>query len=140
MVRALSQHLGYPIARRRIHGTRYILDDSGALTRQMMPHVERPITYGPGKSECIRQYLPAPPILVAGDSDGDFDMLVDFDTEVRLMINANRQGKIAALCATARQGATEGLPLHLLQGYDLKTGAFHDSQETFAGARVERAA
>ena len=62
-----------------------------------------PVTYGPGKTELIRsRIMPGhggqDPAIVAGDSNGDWDMLTDFpDMKLGLIVDRPAGGKIAEL-------------------------------------------
>lgn len=144
LVRPLVAHLGFPVPASRIFATQAELDATQRLTgNTVAPHV-----WEAGKTDCIRAHiLPHAPLLVAGDSDGDMDMLTAFDeTEVRLVINHNRPktSRIASL-AEAASGEPVLLPSGryrwtLLQGKDIATGRFVPTQETVSARTVDRAA
>lgn len=97
----------------------------------MRPHEPAyPLTYRAGKVQVIRQFLPAPPILVAGDTNTDYDMLTAFpETRVRLVIHRYVAGDIQMLHAAALSG--DGRTL--LQGRDERTGAFLPQQRSITG-------
>lgn len=80
------------------------------------------VNYGAGKVANIRALLQAEPLLVAGDSDGDVEMLTAFAaTRVRLIIDRRLAGsRIAALYARAATGR-DGLGL---QAIDDRRGRF----------------
>ncbi|WP_235846220.1 haloacid dehalogenase-like hydrolase [Morganella psychrotolerans] len=95
-----------------------------------------PQTQGKGKTETIRQFIQAKyagkgPLLVAGDSEGDQNMMSDFpDTEVVLIINRLRSpdsiiGKLSQQ-AVSEYGQKEAKVL--LQGRNDNTGVFVPSQ------------
>ena len=72
-------------------------------------------TYQSGKTACIRKLI-APshcgrqPSLVAGDSNGDYPMLSDFDSlRLGLIIDCKRSGPIARLAAEARAAVSAGV-------------------------------
>lgn len=72
---------------------------------RLLPRYRRgyPQTQGPGKVEALRAFLPRPPVFVAGDSDGDVDMLTAFEeTELRLVIDRGGDGPIARLVERGR--------------------------------------
>ncbi len=76
---------------------------------------------GPGKVANIRRRLPGEPVLVAGDSGNDYEMLVSFPgTRLRLVIDHGAAGKIALLSRRARAGENG----YLAQEIDLKRGEF----------------
>jgi len=63
------------------------------------------------------------PIFVAGDSDGDYDMLRDFpDTELGFIVNRLKKGKIGELSKRAADELQKDTPRFLLQGRDEHTG------------------
>lgn len=80
-------------------------------------------TFKEGKTGAIKEYV-APshggkgPCLVAGDSNGDYNMLTDFDDmKVGLIINCGNKGNIGAL-------ASSGDPKIAIQDRDLSRGRF----------------
>ena len=76
---------------------------------------------GPGKVANIRRRLPDEPVLVAGDSSNDFEMLVSFPgTRLRLVIDHRARGKIGLLSRRARAGENG----YLAQEIDPKRGKF----------------
>ena len=86
-----------------------------------------PLNWGPGKTEVIQRELAGKkgygPILVAGDSDGDYDMLRDFpDTQVSLIVNRMKKGKIGELSKLAADKLQAEHPRFLLQGRQESTG------------------
>lgn len=147
VVRAVAPHLGYPISEARIFGMRLEADADGRFRTEGLAGY--PITNGPGKVELIQRFLPTAPLLVAGDSDGDFDMLTGFpETEVRLIFNRNKgpESKIRALYddrldgpahaggtvppAAARARARTNAPVTLLQGRDETAGTLAQGPNT----------
>ncbi|MEN9359074.1 MAG: hypothetical protein RL095_609 [Verrucomicrobiota bacterium] len=89
---ACDPRFGFAIPRDRVFGLR--LQELDGCFAPAYPR-DWPLNWGPGKTEMIRRHI-APargcgPIFVAGDSDGDYDMLRDFpDTRLGLII---RRGK-----------------------------------------------
>lgn len=117
LVRGVAAHFRYPIAAEDIYGIR--LDAPP----------DYPVTNGPGKVACISRFLPAPPIFVAGDSDGDYDMLTAFpETELRLVVNRNKSP--SSRTATLYTAARTGDPRTLLQGRNEQTLLFARTQNT----------
>jgi phosphoserine phosphatase len=79
------------------------------------------ITFGPGKVRVIENVLNRAPLLVAGDSDTDFDMLTEFpETQVRIIMDRGRRGVLAPLYDLAERGE-KGF---FIQKRDEKTGSF----------------
>lgn len=80
---------GYDLPRNHVFGLRLAQDDGRLVARYLEGW---PLLHGPGKVELIRRELVSRfgrgPALVFGDSDGDFNMLSEFeDTEVGLIVN-----------------------------------------------------
>jgi hypothetical protein len=85
------------------------------------------LNWGPGKTEVIKRELVSKkgygPIFVAGDSDGDYDMLRDFsDTQLGLIVNRLKKGKIGELSKAAAESIAAGKPRFALQGRQESTG------------------
>ena len=86
-----------------------------------------PLNWGPGKTEVIKRELSGKkgygPIFVAGDSDGDYDMLRDFpDTRLSMIVNRMKKGKIGELSKLAAEKLQAAQPRFLLQGRQESTG------------------
>lgn len=86
-----------------------------------------PLNWGPGKTEVIKRELSGQkgygPIFVAGDSDGDYDMLRDFpDTRLGMIVNRMKKGKIGELSKLAAEKLQAAQPRFLLQGRQESTG------------------
>jgi len=85
-------------------------------------------TFKQGKTAAIKAYMaPAQgdrdPSLVAGDSNGDANMLCDFEgLGVGLVIDCGNRGRIAELAAAAAAGD----PVYAVQSRDLHCGTFVD--------------
>jgi len=77
--------------------------------------------FGPGKVENLRRLLEQEPLFIAGDSDGDYEMVTSFAaTRLNLLIRREHPGKMAALYQKARAGDRR----YLLQDVDRSTGQF----------------
>jgi hypothetical protein len=119
LVRAAAQTIGFDIPLEQIFGMRPAAQRQG----------QYPATWGAGKSEVIRRFLPQPPVLVGGDAMTDLDMLLSFEkTLVRLFIN--RPSGQQALAALRRAAAPHRATL--VQGQDGRTGRFN-GQEAHTG-------
>lgn len=115
---------GYHVKRDHVIGLR-LQQANGRLTNTYLPNW--PLTWGPGKTEVIRRELVAKkgygPIFVAGDSDGDYDMLRDFsDTQLGLIVNRLKTGKIGELSKLAADSIASASPRFILQGRQESTG------------------
>ena len=94
-----------------------------------------PLTWGPGKTTAIKRELVAAkgygPVLVAGDSDGDYDMLRDFpDMQLGLIVNRLRKGRIGELSRLAAEQAGDPQARYILQGRQESTGNWLPTEQT----------
>lgn len=104
-------------------------------------------TQGPGKTKNIRRFLVTKygygPVFIAGDSEGDQNMMADFaDTKKVLIVNRLRDPKtdIGKFSAMAVQNHGKADTRYLLQGRDDNTGAWVPSQlHTPLGATAGKA-
>ena len=104
-------------------------------------------TQGPGKTSNIKRFLVSRygygPAFVAGDSEGDQNMMADFaDTQKVLIVNRLRSPKtdIGKFSALAVQNYGKNDTRYLLQGRDDNSGLFVTSQlHTPLGATQGRA-
>ena len=93
-------------------------------------------TQAAGKSTVIRNYiLPkyngSGPIMVFGDSAGDFNMMTDFpETELGVIFNRYRKTSdpIQSLCVKAAETIGKANPEYVLQGRDNNTGELIPTQ------------
>ncbi|WP_343586594.1 HAD family hydrolase [Herbaspirillum sp.] len=115
---------GYNVPRENIIGLR--LERNGERYRNAYLK-DWPLTWGPGKTVAIKKELVAKkgygPLFVAGDSDGDYDMLRDFsETQYGLIVNRMKNGKIGELSKLAADQMASVKPRFLLQGRQESTG------------------
>ncbi|MBB5019161.1 phosphoserine phosphatase [Chitinivorax tropicus] len=102
-----------------------------------------PLNWGPGKSEVIKRELVAKkgygPLMVLGDSDGDYDMLRDFpDTQLSVIVNRLKKGKIGTLCAQAAETLGRPGARFVLQGRDERTGQWIPEEMTLKLGKTEK--
>ncbi|MBC3884127.1 haloacid dehalogenase-like hydrolase [Undibacterium sp. FT31W] len=121
---ATNPKYGYHVKRENVLGLR--LEQDGEKFKNAY-RKNWPLNWGPGKSEVIRKELVAKkgygPVFVAGDSDGDYDMLRDFpETEVGLIVNRLKKGKIGELSKAAAEAIQNPHPRFVLQGRQESTG------------------
>lgn len=92
-----------------------------------------PLTLGEGKVTAIRSKLASlhqghGPVLVGGDSNGDYNMLTEFpDMQCGLIINRLPSGNLHGLCVKA---LNEKNSKYVLQGRDDNKGVFLPSQSS----------
>jgi hypothetical protein len=125
---------GYRVAPENVIGMRLEMDGQRYLAQRRR---DWPLNWGPGKSANIRSELALRkgygPLFVAGDSDGDYDMLRDFpDTELGLLVNRLKKGKIGSLCRIAAETGSGATPRYVLQGRIESSGEWQPLEETLA--------
>lgn len=124
---------GYSLPRDHVFGLR-LAQEHGRLAARYL--AGWPLLHGPGKVELIRRELVSRlgrgPALVFGDSDGDFNMLAEFeDTETGLIVNRLKGGDIGYLChrAVASHGKSDAR--FLLQGRNDAIGLWQPAQSSW---------
>ncbi|WP_211466419.1 haloacid dehalogenase-like hydrolase [Collimonas silvisoli] len=127
---ATTPKYGYNVKREHVLGLR-LETANGAFVNKYK--AGWPLNWGPGKTEVIKQELVAAkgygPIFVAGDSDGDYDMLRDFaDTQLGMIVNRMKKGKIGDLSKLAADQIPAKSPRFLLQGRNETTGNWMPSE------------
>lgn len=121
---ATNPKYGYHVQRENVMGLR--LEQDGETYKNAY-RKNWPLNWGPGKTIVIKQELVAKkgygPLFVAGDSDGDYDMLRDFnDTEIGMIVNRLKKGKIGELSKLAADSISAEKPRFVLQGRQESTG------------------
>jgi hypothetical protein len=121
---ATQPKYGYNVPRRNVLGLR--LERNGEIYKNAYLS-GWPLNWGPGKTEVIKRELSGKkgygPIFVAGDSDGDYDMLRDFpDTKLGMIVNRMKNGKIGDLSKSAAEKLLVAQPRFVLQGRQESTG------------------
>jgi hypothetical protein len=129
---ATNPKYGYHVERKNVLGLR--LEQDGDVLKNAY-RKDWPLNWGPGKSEVIRRELVATkgygPVFVAGDSDGDYDMLRDFpETELGLIVNRLKKGKIGELSKQAADSLQQAHPRFALQGRQESTGNWLPAETT----------
>lgn len=127
---ATTPKYGYNVKREHVIGLR-LENANGVFLNQYK--AGWPLNWGPGKSQVIKSELVAHkgygPIFVAGDSDGDYDMLRDFpDTQLGMIVNRLKKGKIGDLSKLAADQIPTKTPRFLLQGRNELTGNWMPSE------------
>ena len=108
IVRAFARANSYNFDKEKVLGLRLAKDSDGKI----LPCLDKsyPLTQKEGKSETIRKFIQNKnnygPILVGGDSDGDYDMLTVFkESDLGIIIDVDRYGKINELKKAALAGS-----------------------------------
>lgn len=117
IVRAFATKNSYKFDGEKVLGLRLAKDDEG----KVIPELDHsfPLTQKSGKSETIRKLIQNEnnygPLLVGGDSDGDYAMLTDFkETDLGIIIDRKRHGDINKL----KEAALAGSRTYILQARD----------------------
>lgn len=120
---ATDKDNNYSMDKKKVLGLRLMKDGEGRI----LPKFDRnfPITIREGKVEMINEFIKNDrnygPIMVGGDSDGDFEMLTFFnETEIALIINRKNTGSIEGLRKKALQGSSR----FYLQDRNVNEGRF----------------
>ncbi|MBF8969687.1 haloacid dehalogenase-like hydrolase [Streptococcus sp. NLN76] len=133
---ATSKEYGYGVPEENVFAMRLSKSEEGVI----MPELDSAFTQtqGSGKTETINQFM-APkqgdsqPILIAGDSNGDYAMLSDFpELKMGLIFNLlrNPEKGIGLLAKEAVADYDQEQPLYYLQGRDENKGVLISSQQT----------
>lgn len=127
---------GFSVPESHVYAMHPLYDKEGKLTHSLDPYY--PQTQGKGKTETIKKFIQqryknTGPIFVAGDSEGDQNMMSDFnDTKLVLIINRLRSSDtiIGKLSAKAVRDYNKDDAKILLQGRDENKGEFLPSQSS----------
>lgn len=133
VIEEIAPLLGFPVDAEHAFGIRVEMDGDQFTTRTVDP-ATYPVTYREGKAEVIQKHLPGLPVLVAGDSMTDYEMLVGFpQTKITLLINRNRKDQpLRDLYKAAIDKKIDGQRAVVLQGRDENLGTFIPSTDTIS--------
>ena len=129
IVRAFATKNSYKFDRDKVLGLRLAKNSEGKI----IPELDHdfPLTQKSGKSETIRRLILNEsnygPILVGGDSDGDYAMLTDFcETDLGIIIDRERKGNINDLKSEALAGSNR----YILQARDQFSKCFIEEERS----------
>lgn len=130
---------GYNLPAENVIGMR-LATENGLITNKYQPNY--PITVGHGKTEVIQSVLVKKyghgPIFIAGDSNGDFEMMTELDSvKLSLVINRVKGGKIGQQAAKAAEQLDKANPTVVLQGRDENTGMWIPMEQTIKLGKSE---
>lgn len=125
---------GYHNPDSRVIGMELERDANGVIQTEFRRGYDQ--TQGVGKTKAIQRFLVSKygygPIFVAGDSEGDMNMMQDFaDTKLVLIVNRLKGKDIDKLSRVAAANYGKDDPKVLLQGRDDNKGSFVPSQAHF---------
>lgn len=134
---ACDPRYGYHLPPENVYGIRMARRD-GRMDWRLADNW--PITWGPGKVEAIRRAMVDArgfgPLMVFGDSEGDFNMLSEFpDTELGVIVNRVMGGGIGELSRKAAEQMGMSDPRFMLQGRTEETGEWRPSAMTLQPGR-----
>lgn len=131
---------GYCCEPDKVYGMRLETDIHGIFINKFDENF--PETHGNGKVDTINTYIRprqgnADPILVAGDSIGDLEMLTSFpNLKLGLIINCVCQNHFSALCRQAVSAENNENSRYVLQGRDENIGMFRPSQKSILISKI----
>ena len=131
---ATNPKFGYNIDADKVFAMVLNKDKDGIIQAELNPEYFQ--TQGKGKTQTIEKFIApkyngAGPIMVGGDSNGDYEMLSDFkDTKISLIINRLKSGKIGELCQKAIDTTGKDDQRFFLQGRNNNTGEFIPTEKT----------
>lgn len=123
---------GYNVAKENVIGMQLEIEN-GKIKAQYKANY--PLTVGHGKTEVIQAQIAKKrgygPLFVAGDSNGDYEMMTEFaDTKLVLVINRLKGGKIGQVAAKAVEQMKKPNPRYVLQGRNENSGQWVPSEST----------
>ncbi|PIE97538.1 MAG: phosphoserine phosphatase [Treponema sp.] len=127
---------GYNIKPENVFGQRRVIDKNNIITVE--DDFSLGYTHGPGKAEtiknCIMQkHKSKPPVLIAGDSDGDFYMMNEFKDSSLLLIFDKNQSEMTKIYQFIQKGINTREDMNtsiIVQSRDNTTGLFSKSDKT----------
>ena len=131
VIQAVAAINGYDVPEDHVIGVRLQTDASGKYLPKLSEEPGYALTQRMGKATVIRNLIKQAPLFVAGDSDGDFEMMTQFpETKLIYLINRVKGGDIGSLYKEALPGKAKPGRVVLLQGRDENTGLWRPFQET----------
>ncbi|QRG68649.1 haloacid dehalogenase-like hydrolase [Brevibacillus choshinensis] len=130
---------GYNLPSENVIGMR-LATLNGVITNKYQANY--PITVGHGKTEVIQSVLEKKyghgPIFIAGDSNGDFEMMTELaSVKLALVVNRVKGGKIGQQAAKAAEQLGKTNPSVVLQGRDENTGMWIPTEQTIRLGQTE---
>ncbi|MCP2041210.1 phosphoserine phosphatase [Neisseria sp. HSC-16F19] len=139
---ATNSKYGYNVDKDKITAMRLAKDGKGVIQSELDSRYAQ--TQGTGKTETIQKLI-APkhgnkiPLLVAGDSNGDYAMMSDFDLQVGIIFNRIRDTSkgIGKLSKDAVDTYGQDNAVYFLQGRDENKGVLLHGRETVLLEKTE---
>ncbi|AMA71495.1 MULTISPECIES: haloacid dehalogenase-like hydrolase [Aneurinibacillus] len=137
---ATNPKYGYNLPKENVIGMRLETNSDGKIIPKYKQNWF--ITVNHGKTEVIQSEIAKKrgygPLFIAGDSDGDYEMMTEFpDTKLVLIINRVKDGNIGKAAARATETANNKQPKFILQGRDENTGMWIPSESTIRLGKSE---
>jgi phosphoserine phosphatase len=122
---------GFGVPEGHVIGVRLQTDAAGKYVGKLSEEPGYALTQRMGKAIVIRNYIKKAPLFVAGDSDGDYEMMTQFpETKLILVVNRLKGGDIGSLYKEAIPGQGRPDRVVLLQGRDENSGEWRPFPET----------
>ena len=129
---------GFDVPASRVIGVRLQADAAGKYIGKLSEEPGYALTQRMGKATVIKNFIKKAPLFVAGDSDGDFEMMTQFpETKLIFIVNRNKGGDIGSLYKEALPGKAKPERSVLLQGRDENSGEWRPFQETIKLGKSE---
>jgi phosphoserine phosphatase len=138
VIQAMAAANGFGFPENRVIGVRLQADPSGKYLGKLSEEPGYALTQRMGKAIVIRNLIKKAPLFVAGDSDGDFEMMTQFpETKLILVVNRLKGGDIGSLYKEAIPGKGRPDRVVLLQGRDENAGEWRPFPETIKLGKAE---
>lgn len=132
---------GYNVKSENVYAMRLKTDEQGRYINEYDDNYFQ--TQGKGKAHTINAFIRGMyknrgPILVAGDSAGDFNMITEYpDMQLGLIVNRVRSDSFMSISKEAAQSIGAEDAKYVLQGRDENTGTFRASEKSILLGETE---
>ncbi|MCE1198947.1 MAG: haloacid dehalogenase-like hydrolase [Marinilabiliales bacterium] len=137
-----EDRFGYNISPDHIIAMELATDNSGKILPEYKTGWVK--TFRNGKVEAIEKVIKIglqknwDPVFSAGDSDGDYEMLIKFpNTKLSLIWNRSKGGDIGKLCKQAINQENSKYPRYILQGRNENTGILRTNSSSILFGKIE---
>ena len=125
---------GYNVPKENVLGMKLENNINGSYKAKIVDRNTWEINGMHGKAVNIRSMLTqkygADPILICGDSDGDYEMMTELNPKAVLVVNRLKGGNIGTVSKLAAESIGNPNAKYLLQGRDEYTGMWIPSEKT----------
>ena len=132
---------GYNVPKENVLGMKLENNINGSYKAKIVDRNTWEINGMHGKAVNIRSMLTqkygADPILICGDSDGDYEMMTELNPKVVLVVNRLKGGNIGKVSKLAAESIGNPNAKYLLQGRDEYTGMWIPSEKTLKFGKTQ---